>query len=146
MQEIPPSPDGGNIINFSYIVAEDINNRQKQMVNPTYSPGDPGIGFPASNVLDGELRTFGHTSLNNRKDFIEVFFESPTQVGKVMIASRPGFKERMVGTSIMLLDQNKNIVYNIPITEAKDLYTFTFDSSNSSWIPSFIRHKNYLHY
>jgi len=141
-----PSPDGGNIVNFSYIVAADINNRQIQMVNATYGPGDPGIGFPASNVLDGELRTFGHTSLDNGKDFIEVFFESPTQVGKVMIAGRPGFTNRMVGTSVMLLDMNGNVVYNIPITSEKDLYTFTFESSNSSWIPSFIRHKNYLHY
>jgi hypothetical protein len=131
IKRINTSPDGSNAINIADIQAFDINGK---LINPQASSySDGGIGFPASNSIDGNMNNFSHTS-DARDNFIQVSYSSPVQVSKIVITNRKDCcKNRMIGTHLQLFSKSGETpdIGSIPITDTRDIYTFTFNGS--SW-------------
>jgi len=135
IKRITTAPDGTNAINISEIQAFDINGRLITPESAYYD--DNGIGFPAINAIDGNLNNFAHTSDHGNGPLIEVAYTNLNQVKKIVISNRVDCcQNRMIGTSLMLFSKPGSTpdVANIPITDTRGTYTFTFNGT--SWVLS----------
>ena len=131
IKRITTAPDGANAINLSEIQAFDLNNKLITPASVSYN--DEGIGFPATNAIDGNFNNFAHTS-NNMGSYIQLAFSSPVTIGKIIIGNRTDCCQvRMIGTSLQLFSTTPSSpdVANIPITDTRGTYTFTFNGR--SW-------------
>ena len=145
IQRVKTAPDGSNAINIAEIQAFDSNGNLIQPASASYS--DEGLsGFPTSNSIDGNMDNFAHTT-DARDNFIQVSYSSPVQVSQIVITNRKDCcKDRMIGTHLQLFSKPGGTpdVADIPINDSKDVYTFTFNASQSNpWVASYIRNKRY---
>ena len=77
--------------------------------------------FPASNAISDNLDSFSHTN-QARDAFIEVEYDPPVSVARIRVHNRIDISYRLQGCCILLLDYNRETLFQYPIIECEVLY------------------------
>jgi hypothetical protein len=85
----------------------------------------PNDYYPAKNLVDGTGNSFAHTSCHN-VPWIEVDLGQSVPIQRIVVVNRKDCcKERIVGTTLIIMDGARKITYNaIKITTTHDRYTY----------------------
>eukprot|EP00984_Skeletonema_dohrnii_P018332 scaffold8535_cov83-Skeletonema_dohrnii-CCMP3373.AAC.1 len=87
---------------------------------------------PASDAINGDHGDFSHTCENSDSPawWMVDFGDDNTAVGEVRIVNRQdGWKYRMVGADIEVLDADMSVVASKVVEDGQDIYDFNFDGA-----------------
>jgi len=104
--------------------------------------------YQATNAVNGNLESFYHSQ--HRKSWWTVDLETQEPIRQITILNRPQMQERMINTSVFILDNYGHVVWSHTITEAEvqrsDAIVFDFPERPPGRLVHLSQPYNYLHF
>jgi|688.fasta_scaffold01796_9 hypothetical protein len=129
-------PSAGDPINLSEIMMYDERNIVIPASNMTANLNPPLDGYPASNMIDGDLNNFAHTTDNVASSpiqYIRVVLNNPMKISKIVIKNRVDCcRERISGLAVKTLTDSNVELSSKVLTGSSLTYELTYNADSGA--------------
>jgi hypothetical protein len=129
-------PSSGDAINLAEIFLFDEGNRPIPASNMTASLNPPLDGYPAPNMIDGNLNNFAHTRdkvASSPIQYIKLVLTVPMKISKIVVKNRVDCcRERINGINVKTLGVNDVELSSQVLTGSALTYELTYNADSGA--------------
>ena len=128
-------PSSGDAINLAEIMLYDERNMVIPASNMTANLNPPLAGYPARNMIDGDLNNFAHTRDKEPSplQYIRIVLNNPMKISKIVVKNRVDCcRDRISGIDVKTLGVNDAELSSKVLTGNSLTYELTYNADSGA--------------